>query len=110
VAQVRHNIDATPVNFYMEVKATSGQCSTPFFMIPRQHQLMQDKKMLATLSRRSPPKSLFVIVRVLNLFTSSVGIQAYIDPWHLREHTLELTADERKIPPTASASFRVDGL
>lgn len=88
---------STAVHYHIEIKTTSGPCSTPFFMSGNQYTLMREKQC----EPRSPttPKDLFVIMRVFNLFSANIGLQVYINPWHLRETALDLVADPWKVIP-----------
>jgi hypothetical protein len=85
------------VRYHIEVKTTSGPCSTPFFMSGNQYRLMRDK----ACEPHSPtaPTDLFVIMRVFNLFSSNIGLQVYINPWHLKDVALDFVADPWKVVP-----------
>ncbi|KAJ4530448.1 hypothetical protein HRR80_007443 [Exophiala dermatitidis] len=85
------------VNYYIEVKTTSGPCNTPFFMSSNQYRLMRDKA--CPNDSITPPRDLYLIMRVFNLFTSRIGLQVYINPWHLRDPALEFVADPWKVVP-----------
>lgn len=86
------------VHYHIEVKTTSGPCSTPFFMSRNQYNLMREK----ACEPHSPtsPKDVFVIMRVFNLFSNKIGLQVYINPWHLREIALDFVADPWKVIPS----------
>ncbi|KAK5286430.1 hypothetical protein LTR43_010495 [Exophiala xenobiotica] len=85
------------VRYHIEVKTTSGPCSTPFFMSGNQYRLMRDK----ACDPQSPtaPTDIFVIMRVFNLFSSNIGLQVYINPWHLKDVALDFVADPWKVVP-----------
>ncbi|KAL2441686.1 hypothetical protein ABEF95_016087 [Exophiala dermatitidis] len=88
----------TPVvNYHIEVKTTSGPCNTPFFMSSNQYRLMRDKA--CPNDSTTPPRDLYLIMRVFNLFSSRIGLQVYINPWHLRDTALEFVADPWKVVP-----------
>lgn len=90
---------STPVvNYHIEVKTTSGPCNTPFFMSSNQYRLMRDKACPNDLTEA--PRDLYLIMRVFNLFSSRIGLQVYVNPWHLRESALEFVADPWKVVPT----------
>ena len=86
-----------PVQYHIEIKTTSGPCSTPFFMSQNQYKLMRQKACDPQL--RTAPTDIFVIVRVFNLFSSRIGVQVYINPWHLKDSVLEFVADPWKVVP-----------
>ena len=90
------------VHYHIEVKTTSGPCSTPFFMSSNQYKLMREK----ACEPNSPtaPKELFVIMRVFNLFSRNIGLQVYINPWHLRDTALDFVADPWKVIPSETGS------
>ena len=91
-----------PVLYHIEVKTTSGPCSTPFFMSQNQYKLMRQKA--CDPQSRTAPTDIFVIVRVFNLFSSRIGVQVYINPWHLKENGLEFVADPWKVVPSETAT------
>ncbi|KAL2441693.1 hypothetical protein ABEF95_016142 [Exophiala dermatitidis] len=98
VELIRSTSTRTPVvNYHIEVKTTSGPCNTPFFMSSNQYMLMRDKACPndSTTARRD----LYLIMRVFNLFSSRIGLQVYINPWHLRDTALEFVADPWKVVP-----------
>ena len=45
----------------------------------------------------TPPADLYVIARVYNLLTEHIGMEVFIDPWHLRDGVLEFIADPWKV-------------
>ncbi|OAG40830.1 hypothetical protein AYO21_04907 [Fonsecaea monophora] len=85
------------VNYHIEVKTTSGPCNTPFFMSSNQYRLMRDKA--CPNDSTTAPRDLYLIMRVFNLFSSRIGLQVYVNPWHLRETALEFVADPWKVVP-----------
>ena len=91
------SISSTPINFHIEVKATSGPCSAPFFMSSNQYRLMRDKACLP--DSMTAPRDLYLIMRVFDLFSSKIGLQVYVNPWHLKEAALEFVADPWKVIP-----------
>lgn len=91
---------STPVNYHIEVKTTSGPCSTPFFMSNVQYRLLQDKA--CPPNSTTAPRDLYLIMRVFNLFSDEIGLKVYINPWHLRGSALNFVADPWKVIPTRS--------
>ncbi|RVX68617.1 hypothetical protein B0A52_07044 [Exophiala mesophila] len=89
---------STPVvNYHIEVKTTPGPCNTPFFMSSNQYRLMRDKA--CPNDSMTAPRDLYLIIRVFNLYSRRIGLQVYINPWHLRETALEFVADPWKVVP-----------
>lgn len=90
--------DVTPgaVHYHLEVKTTGGPRKAPFFMSQKQYELMRQKA--CDPKSQDAPRDLFVIVRVFNLFSASIGLQVYINPWHLRDGVLEFGADWKVVP------------
>lgn len=86
------------VKYHIEVKTTSGPCNTPFFMSPRQYNLMREKA--CDPHSMTAPEEVFVIMRVFNLFSANIGLQVFIDPWHLRQSALKFVADPWKVIPS----------
>jgi len=50
---------------------------------------------------RSPraPEDLFVIMRVFDLFSPNIGLQVYINPWHLRDTALTFESEGWIVTP-----------
>ena len=87
-----------PVNIHLEVKTSTGGCTTPFYMSHHQYQLMRQKACAP--NSREAPTDLYVVLRVYNLLSSQIRVRAYINPWHLRDDVLEFVADPWKVVPT----------
>lgn len=97
-------LGGNPIKWLIEVKTTTGPCSTPFFMSKNQYQLMKhhtlNREVLpfqATLIGR--PSTVYVLFRVYNLLSNNIGLASFVDPWHLRDNVLEFVADPWKVIP-----------
>lgn len=91
-----------PIQWLVEVKTTTGPCSTPFFMSKNQHQLMKDHALNREVSQfQAPliarPKTVYVIFRVYNLLNNNIGLAIFVDPWHLKDNVLQFVADPWKV-------------
>ena len=84
------------IQYLIEVKATTGPCVTPFFMSKNQYQLIRQH---ALASQEGRPRTVFVIMRVYNLLSNNIGLEIYVDPWSLKDTTLEFVADPWKVIP-----------
>ena len=97
--------------YLIEVKTTTGPCTTPFFMSKHQYQLMRQH---ALSSQGNRPRTVFLIMRVYNLLSSNISLEIYVDPWSLKDNTLEFVADPWKvIPPEPRSAVHlhtVDGI
>lgn len=79
---------------YIEVKTTTGNCDTPFYMSGSQH----DKMELLT-----GDGALYIIFRVYRLYSSHVGVRLYVDPVKLKkEGRLCFSAENWRVVPNAS--------
>ncbi|KIW14560.1 hypothetical protein PV08_07344 [Exophiala spinifera] len=85
------------VNYHIQVKTTPWSCDTPFFMSSNQYRLMRDKACLN--DSMTAPRDVYLIMRVWNLFSSSIGLQVYVNPWHLRDAGIKFVADPWKVVP-----------
>ncbi|KAL1877359.1 hypothetical protein VTK73DRAFT_8654 [Phialemonium thermophilum] len=85
--------------YYIEVKATTGPCSTPFFMSRHQYQLMQttsnnNNNSNSNNADSGHTDSLYVIVRVFNLGTDAASFKVLVDPESMRQRgELAFTAE-----------------
>ncbi|KAK4034238.1 hypothetical protein C8A01DRAFT_18936 [Parachaetomium inaequale] len=81
--------DARP-HYLIEVKTTTGSCSTPFFMSKYQYRRMQrnsnhDNDNLETV---------YVVFRVFNLGNDNIGLRILVDPESMRlQDQLSFTAE-----------------
>lgn len=102
-----------PIKWLIEVKTTTGPCSTPFFMSKNQYQLMKHHAFnRGVLPLQAPliarPKTVYVIFRVYNLLSNNIGLAIFVDPWHLKDNVLEFVADPWKvIPPEPTTTHRI---
>jgi hypothetical protein len=87
-----------PVNFHLEVKASTGHKDVPFFMSQKQYRLMKD--VACDPNEINTPADLYVILRVYVLASREIRVVAYINPWHLREDVLDFMADPYRVTPT----------
>ncbi|OQV07282.1 hypothetical protein CLAIMM_11737 [Cladophialophora immunda] len=71
------------LQYYIEVKTTTGACETPFYMSKRQYKMMQMYTNSNANSRRT--ENIYVIFRVFNLGTDSIGLKVLVDPESVRQ-------------------------
>ena len=97
----RHSFPSLPqdgeIQYLIEVKTTTGPCSSPFFMSKNQYQLMRQHRLEneGGMERRV----VYVIVRVYSLLGGNIAMELYVDPWRLRDEFLEFVADPWKVIP-----------
>ena len=85
------------IRYLIEVKTTTGSCSTPFFMSKKQYQLMREHALGAGEEMIEAPKTVYVIARVYNLLGNNIKMALFVDPWHLKDDVLEFVADPWKV-------------
>ncbi|KAH8817103.1 hypothetical protein F5884DRAFT_243479 [Xylogone sp. PMI_703] len=84
--------------FYLEVKTTTGPCSSPFFMSKGQYQKMQEWSNGEDGNRNTD--IVYMVMRVFNLGKDSMGVRIYVDLNILRQNGgLEFTAEKWSIVP-----------
>ncbi|KAF5538359.1 ATPase-like ATP-binding domain-containing protein [Fusarium mexicanum] len=65
--------------YYIEVKTTTGPCSTAFYMSGKQYQLMQQ------VHHTEDHSEIYIVFRVFQLNSDGVGLCVYTDPEKLRQ-------------------------
>ncbi|KAE8338025.1 hypothetical protein BDV24DRAFT_177138 [Aspergillus arachidicola] len=84
--------------FYLEVKSTTSTCETPFYMSKYQYERMQTFS--EDESESSDLDAIYIIFRVFNIGTDSVGMKVYVDPERMRRRRhLVFTAETWSIVP-----------
>ncbi|QSS52986.1 hypothetical protein I7I53_00094 [Histoplasma capsulatum var. duboisii H88] len=83
--------------YYIEVKTTTGDNNTRFFMSKSQYQRMQRMQIEVA---GAPNDEIYMIFRVYHLDKESIGVQIYLDPESLRqEGRLIFTAESYSVVP-----------
>ncbi|KAL5608429.1 hypothetical protein FOBRF1_008926 [Fusarium oxysporum] len=65
--------------YYIEVKTTTGPCSTAFYMSGKQYQLMQ------RIHHTEDHSEIYMVFRVFQLNSDGIGLCVYTDPEQLRQ-------------------------
>ncbi|RBA17408.1 hypothetical protein FPRO05_02132 [Fusarium proliferatum] len=65
--------------YYIEVKTTTGPCSTAFYMSGKQYQLMQQ------IHHNEDHSEIYMVFRVFQLDSDEIGLCVYTDPEKLRQ-------------------------
>ncbi|KAF5659023.1 hypothetical protein FHETE_9651 [Fusarium heterosporum] len=65
--------------YYIEVKTTTGPCSTAFYMSGKQYQMMQ------RIHHTEDHSEIYVVFRVFQLSSEGIGLCVYTDPEQLRQ-------------------------
>ncbi|RBR16331.1 hypothetical protein FVER53590_05926 [Fusarium verticillioides] len=65
--------------YYIEVKTTTGPCSTAFYMSGKQYQLMQQ------IHHTEDRSEIYMVFRVFQLDSDGIGLCVYTDPEKLRQ-------------------------
>ncbi|PGH03863.1 hypothetical protein GX51_03851 [Blastomyces parvus] len=83
--------------YFMEVKTTTGENNTRFFMSKGQYQRMQRMQIQVD---REPNDEIYMIFRVYHLDKEGIGVQIYLDPESLRQAgRLIFTAESYNVLP-----------
>ena len=80
------------IRYLIEVKTTTGASSAPFFMSSNQYRLMEEHRLTEEDDATTRPKTVYVIFRVHNVASGKIGLQIFVDPWHLRGDTLKFSS------------------
>ncbi|KAJ5564354.1 hypothetical protein N7513_000596 [Penicillium frequentans] len=93
-------INFTPT-YYIEVKTTTAECETPFFMSNSQYMRMQSY-VLSPGAEFTEDDRVYMIFRVSKVTSGNIGMKLYFDPEQLRqERRLIFTADTWSVRPPA---------
>ncbi|KAH4095486.1 hypothetical protein HBH46_167370 [Parastagonospora nodorum] len=71
-----HSFDECPIEYYLEVKSTTGPCGTRFYMSGGQYKRMETMK----LGQLRQPSKVYVLMRVFDLMTAEVDMKIFVDP------------------------------
>ncbi|KAF2654846.1 hypothetical protein K491DRAFT_599984 [Lophiostoma macrostomum CBS 122681] len=85
-----HDHVTHPIEYYLEVKTTTGECETRFYMSNIQYKRMEDM----ALCDGQRPTRVYVILRVFHLVTPNVRMKFFVDPWRLRGTHLDFEAEQ----------------
>lgn len=92
------NWEGKTPKYYIEVKSTTDQCSTPFFVSDGQLDRMQ--RTSNGPSGNSNQSEIYAVFRVFNLGKDSMGLRIYIDPEEQRKAgKLRFTTDKWVVVP-----------
>ncbi|KAJ5809606.1 uncharacterized protein N7503_001824 [Penicillium pulvis] len=92
----RNNITPT---YYIEVKTTTSECETPFFMSNSQYVRMQSYALRLGAGPTEDDR-VYMIFRVSKVTSRNIGMKLYFDPEKLRqERRLIFTADTWSVRP-----------
>ncbi|KAJ5533062.1 hypothetical protein N7494_009614 [Penicillium frequentans] len=87
--------------YYIEVKTTTAECETPFFMSNSQYMRMQSY-VLSPGAEFTEDDRVYMIFRVSKVTSDNIGMKLYFDPEQLRqERRLVFTADTWSVRPPA---------
>jgi len=69
---------ADDATYLFEVKSTTAECQSPFYMSDGQYNLMQSKS--TDSSTEAPISEVYVLFRVFNIDLDRIGMRVYLDP------------------------------
>ncbi|KAH8704617.1 hypothetical protein GQ44DRAFT_819393 [Phaeosphaeriaceae sp. PMI808] len=82
------NFRTAPIEYYLEVKSTTRECNTRFYMSGSQYKRMQVMRIV------EDPRKVYVVMRVYNLTTPSVGMKIFVDPLRFQGSRLDFEAEQ----------------
>ncbi|XP_014551211.1 hypothetical protein COCVIDRAFT_42474 [Bipolaris victoriae FI3] len=85
------NFQTHPIEYFLEVKTTTGDCKTRFYMSSGQYKRMEN---MALGIFEWNPSQVYVIMRVYDLISPDVGLKIYIDPLRFRNTKLKFEAEQ----------------
>lgn len=106
-----HDFDECPIEYYLEVKSTTGPCGTRFYMSGGQYKRVRvtypghlcwwrtganSKLQMETmkLDQSARPSQVYVLLRVFDLMTADVDMKIFVDPLGQSGTKLEFEADQ----------------
>ncbi|RDL38725.1 uncharacterized protein BP5553_03065 [Venustampulla echinocandica] len=93
-------IGAKP-KFYLEVKATTKECNTRFFVSKSQYQRMERMRLIA--GEVSP--EIYIILRVFNLGKDTIDMRLFVDPKRIEDGgSLTFTPESYSVLPAGSTN------
>ncbi|KAH6642718.1 hypothetical protein C7974DRAFT_469017 [Boeremia exigua] len=84
------SMQASPIEYYLEVKSTTGRCGTRFYMSGRQYERMESM----ALGLLRPSNKVYVILRVYDMLTPNVGLDIFVDPIRFKGTKLEFETEQ----------------
>ncbi|KAH9866598.1 hypothetical protein J1614_008290 [Plenodomus biglobosus] len=80
----------SPVEYYLEVKSTTGRCGTRFYMSGKQYERMESM----ALGLLKPSNKVYVILRVYDMLTPDVALEIFVDPIRFKGTKLEFETEQ----------------
>lgn len=103
----------SPIEYYLEVKSTTGRCGTRFYMSGKQYERVRQPKLVdlrvidienhtdsreqmesMALGLLKPSNKVYVILRVYDLLTPNVGLKIFVDPLRFKGTQLEFETEQ----------------
>ncbi|UPX10550.1 uncharacterized protein EKO05_0001202 [Ascochyta rabiei] len=84
------NMQTSPVEYYLEVKSTTGRCGTRFYMSGKQYERMESMALDLPKSRNK----VYVILRVYDMLTPDVGLEIFVDPLRFKGTKLDFETEQ----------------
>ena len=78
-----------PLEYFIEVKTTTKECGTRFFMSKGQRKRMEAMRVSAS----AVPKQVYVIFRVYELTSKDIGVKIFVDPCRFVNNVLQFEVD-----------------
>ena len=78
-----------PLEYFVEVKTTTKECGTRFFMSKGQRKRMEAMRVSAS----AVPKQVYVIFRVYELTSNDIGVKIFVDPCRFVNNVLQFEVD-----------------
>ncbi|KAF2825039.1 hypothetical protein CC86DRAFT_420454 [Ophiobolus disseminans] len=86
----RRNFMRDPIEYFLEVKSSTHDYSTRFYMSGGQYTRMENM----ALEEDTPPSRVYVILRVYDLTRPNVGLKIFVDPMRFKGRELDFEAEK----------------
>ncbi|KAH7082057.1 hypothetical protein FB567DRAFT_581505 [Paraphoma chrysanthemicola] len=84
------DLRTSPIEYYLEVKSTTGPCGTRFYMSGKQYDRMESMAVHVF----GQNKKVYVILRVHDMLTPEVGLKIFVDPLRFKGNRLEFETEQ----------------
>ncbi|USP74759.1 hypothetical protein yc1106_02033 [Curvularia clavata] len=85
------NFQTHPIEYFLEVKTTTGDCRTRFYMSSGQYKRMET---MALGNFEQCPSKVYVVMRVYNLMSREVGLNIFVDALRFKNTKLNFEAEQ----------------
>ncbi|KAH7070360.1 hypothetical protein BKA63DRAFT_605622 [Paraphoma chrysanthemicola] len=84
------DLRTSPIEYYLEVKSTTGPCGTRFYMSGKQYDRMESMAVRVF----GQNKRVYVILRVYDMLAPEIGLKIFVDPLRFKGDRLEFETEQ----------------